>query len=187
VARDYAKGKQRKGQRKRAPRQQGGGLRIFAAGVVTGVFASFILYLAMLPQPADPAGGAAETPQPAAEPPEPKFEFYTMLREQTFEADVEPPEVEPASDLGNPPPPAASREVYLLQAGSFRQREDADRRRAELLLLGLEPSVQEIDGDNGRWHRVYLGPFESRSQMNRARSLTANQDIDTLVLKRNQP
>ena len=71
-----------------------------------------------------------------------------------------------------------------LQAGSFRQREDADRRRAELLLLGLEPRVEESKGDNGRWFRVYLGPFESRSKMSKARSLTAAQNIDTLVLKR---
>ena len=78
----------------------------------------------------------------------------------------------------------ASGEVYLLQAGSFRQLEDADRRRAELLLLGLQPEIEETSGDNGRWFRVYLGPFDSRSTMSRARSLTAGQDIDTLVLKR---
>jgi cell division protein FtsN len=82
---------------------------------------------------------------------------------------------------------AATTEVYLLQAGSFRQQDDADRRRAELLLLGLEPKVEEASGDNGRWFRVYLGPFESRSRMAKARSLTAAQDIDTLVLKRSQP
>ena len=81
----------------------------------------------------------------------------------------------------------ATSEQYLLQAGSFRQREDADRRRAELLLLGLEPQVEEATGDNGRWYRVYLGPYSSRSEMSRARSLTAGQDIDTLLLKRGTP
>jgi cell division protein FtsN len=78
-------------------------------------------------------------------------------------------------------------ELYLLQAGSFKQRDDADRRRAELLLLGLEPKIEETNGDNGRWFRVYVGPFESRSRMARARSLTAAQDIDTLLLIRNKP
>jgi cell division protein FtsN len=73
---------------------------------------------------------------------------------------------------------------YLLQAGSFRQLEDADRRRAELLLLGLEPRIEETSGDNGRWFRVYVGPFESRSKLARARSLAAAQRIDTLLLKR---
>ncbi len=54
-------------------------------------------------------------------------------------------------------------------------------------MLGLEPSVEESNSDNGRWFRVYLGPFNSHSQMTRARSLTAAQDIDTLLLKRSGP
>ena len=78
-------------------------------------------------------------------------------------------------------------ERYLLQAGSFRQRQDADARRAELLLLGLEPRIEEASGDNGRWYRVYLGPYDSKSNMARARSLTAAQGIDTLLLKRTRP
>ena len=81
-------------------------------------------------------------------------------------------------------PVAAGAEVFLLQAGSFRQREDADRRRAELLLLGLEPRVEETTSDNGRWFRVYLGPFNSHAAMSKARGLTAAQDIDTLLLRR---
>ena len=63
----------------------------------------------------------------------------------------------------------------------------ADRRRGELALLGLEATVEPGDGDNGRWYRVYLGPFESRSEMARARSLTAQADMDTLLLKRELP
>jgi len=55
------------------------------------------------------------------------------------------------------------------------------------LLLGLEPSVQESNSDNGRWFRVYLGPYTSRDEVNRARGLTAAQDIDTLLLKRGLP
>ena len=75
-------------------------------------------------------------------------------------------------------------EFFLLQAGSFKQKEDADRRRAQLLLLGLEPTIEETNGDNGRWYRVYLGPFQTKSRMSKARSLTAAQDIDTLMLRR---
>ena len=44
--------------------------------------------------------------------------------------------------------------------------------------------MEEASGDNGRWFRVYLGPFESHSKMARARGLTAQQGIDTLLLKR---
>jgi cell division protein FtsN len=105
-----------------------------------------------------------------------------MLPGQT--ADVE---VEPAPEVAKPRNTNTPSDYYLLQTGSFRQREDADRRRAELLLLGLTPVVEETNGDNGRWYRVYVGPFESHAKMARARSLTANQNIDTLLLKRSKP
>ena len=81
----------------------------------------------------------------------------------------------------------ATRAQYLLQAGSFRQEADADRRRGELALLGLEATVEPSENDSGRWYRVYLGPFDSRSDMARARSLTAQADMDTLLLKRDAP
>ena len=94
--------------------------------------------------------------------------------------------MEPAADISSPPPTAAQAS-FLLQAGSFRQREDAERRRAELLLLGLEPKIKESNRDTGLWHRVYLGPFSSQQDMTKTRSLTAGQGIDTLVLKRGEP
>lgn len=168
---------------KAAPAErQGSAWRAYLAGLMSGVFISFLLYLANMPAGDRPEPG----PEPAAaavvpaEPPKPRFDFYTMLPQQTIDGPVEPADVAE-------PPGGAKPDVYLLQAGSFRQREDADRRRAELLLLGLEPRVEEADSDNGRWYRVYLGPFNSHPDMTRARSLTAGQDIDTLLLKRGAP
>ncbi len=154
--------------------------RWYFAGLTSGIFLSFLLYLGTLPDGAGPEQGAVNG-QAKAEPetpPKPRFDFYTMLPEQEIEVD------EPAQQPSRNATTAEPEAYYLLQAGSFRQREDADRRRAELLLLGLEPSVEEAQGENGRWFRVYLGPFESRSTMSRARSLTAAQNIDTLLLKR---
>ena len=121
---------------------------------------------------AAPPTAASETALPR-----PSFDFYELL-----------PQSEPDLELPgrNAPEPTASagRTQYVLQAGSFRDPADADRRRAELLLLGLEPAVEPTDADNGRWYRVLLGPFDRRSDMARARSLTAQQDIDTLLMRR---
>ena len=195
MTRDFAKGKQggsgkaparkkpaRSGQRRQPQARSGGGWRWYGAGVLTGVFLSFLLYLGTLPGPGGGLAGTgeAETEEPA---PKPRFDFYTLLPEQTIEVELEPGEIQRPRDTAT----TAATEQYLLQAGSFRQREDADRRRAELLLLGLEPRVEEATGDNGRWYRVYLGPYDSRSKMAKARSLTAGQDIDTLLLKRGAP
>jgi hypothetical protein len=197
MAQDFAKrkrvagGKKAPSRRKQPQRRPAGrqplkttdnGWRWYGAGVLTGVFLSFLLYLGSLPSPDGTAQEQAGGPQAAAQPPKPRFDFYTMLPGQT--ADVE---VEPAPEVVKPRSTDAPSDYYLLQTGSFRQREDADRRRAELLLLGLTPMVEETNGDNGRWYRVYVGPFESHSKMARARSLTANQNIDTLLLKRSKP
>lgn len=189
MAKDYAKKRSstprkapaRKQQpAKSAPQQRAGnGIRWYGAGVLTGVFLSFLLYLGTLPPTGGPQQEQATINQSQEETaPKPRFDFYTMLPEQTIGDD------DPPAESAKVRPASKPDEYYLLQAGSFRQREDADRRRAELLLLGLEPRVEESKGDNGRWFRVYLGPFESRSKMSKARSLTAAQNIDTLVLKR---
>jgi cell division septation protein DedD len=185
MARDYAKSG-RGGARKRpqAARRTPAPARSrpwrwYLSGVFSGVFASLLLYLGTLPAGLDPGPAAndAATADPKTAP-KPDFTFYTSLPEQTLAIDVEPAEV------AQPRSTTAPSETYLLQAGSFRQREDADRRRAELLLLGLEPRVEETASDNGRWFRVYLGPFQTHAHMSRARGLTAAQDIDTLLLKR---
>lgn len=109
--------------------------------------------------------------------PKPRFDFYTVLPNQNLDlgAGVEPAELTTAME---------DSARYLLQAGSFRLRKDADRRRGELALLGLEASIEESRSDNGLWFRVYIGPFDSRSAMAQARSITAQQSIDTLLLRR---
>ena len=158
----------------------GGGafLRSYSAGVVSGLFLAFLLYLVTLPPDTPDARPEQPVASRSAPVPAPEYEFYELLPKQEIRVDVDPAEL--------PQPRAAAGEgpQYLLQAGSFRQAEDADRRRAELLLLGLEPRVEETRGETGRWYRVILGPFESRSAMARARSLTAQQDIDTLLMQR---
>ena len=151
----------------------------FAVGLIAGILAS----IAFIP--------ASESPVPATESlpmttsagqvdEGPRFDFYTVLPNQELDLN---PDIEPA-DLQSRSEGDAQ---YLLQVGSFRQQADADRRRGELALLGLEATVEAGDSDSGRWYRVYLGPFESRSDMARARALTAQADMDTLLLKREAP
>ena len=135
----------------------------------------------MPPVDEETAETTEETPVPR-----PRFDFYTMLPEGEGEEPAAPAE-EAAAPSNNTQTPAPPAEYFVLQAGSFRQIEDADRRRAELLMLGLDPTMEPSDSDTGRWYRVYLGPFASRAEANRARSLTAGEDIETLLLKRGNP
>jgi cell division septation protein DedD len=194
MGQDFAKRKQGKSTRKAPARKtqaqrrsgegqsRGKGLRLYVAGVLTGVFLSFIGYLGTLPDPAVSATETGTPEQPEVVIQRPRFDFYTNLTQESI--DEVQDQVEPAADVRKPPTATELPEPYLLQAGSFRQPDDAERRRAQLLLLGLEPVIEEISSSNGIWFRVYLGPFESRELMVRARGLTTNQNIETLLLKR---
>lgn len=197
MAQDYAKRKKAQGKRKAgtgksAARRnttdsppRGRGLRLYLGGVLTGVFISFIAWLTTLPDPDAPREEDKGTEQAAVEAPKPRWDFYELLPEQTIEVEVEEV-LEPAADVSKPIE-AGSPEKYILQAGSFRQEEDAKRRRAQLILLGLGPSIREAEDERGRLFRVYLGPFDSLDSVSRARGLTAGEGIETLVLKRGEP
>ena len=91
-----------------------------------------------------------------------------------------------------PPPEDDSKrfqsgERYILQAGSFRNNEDADRRRAQILLLGLDAKVELVEANGDRWHRVYVGPFLTHNTLSSARSKLINESIDTLVIRQKTP
>lgn len=170
-------------------RGKGKGVQIYLSGVLTGGFLSLLLYLGTLQPPAEPGQEPTSAPAPEAIPeaPKPQFQFYHMLQEQSMADAVVTEPVEPAADLPKPPATNAAQQPYFLQAGSFRQLEDADRRRAELVLLGLNPKIEESTGDNGRWYRVSLGPFSSHESTAQARSLLAKQNIESVLLRRSGP
>lgn len=54
---------------------------------------------------------------------------------------------------------------YLLQAASFRDRDEANAMRARLLLEGLNASINEAPQASGDWHRVMVGPFASEREL----------------------
>ena len=168
-------------------RSQHGGLSLkwILSLAAVGGFIGFIVYLNSLPtspgsqqQPVTekPAQKPAKTPPEAAkEEDKPGFRFYEMLPE----SEVVPPKVEEYT-----PGPTQTDFNYLLQSGSFRSKEDAERQRAQIAFQGLRASTQRIDLDNGSvWYRVNVGPFTSRSQMNSAIDKLVSLNIQPLVRK----
>ena len=152
-----------------------------------------------------PAEAVEEAPQAQALPPKPRFDFYTLLPEMEVVVPDEevaapplaPPVKQPAA-ASKPAPqqpeaatPAATAtakatpaETYLLQVGSFRNGEQAERFRAELALLGLQTSIQKVTIDNkDTYHRVRVGPFRDTGSLNKARSRLSKQGIESSVIK----
>jgi len=151
----------------------------------------------------------AETPQTPPPPPKPRFDFYTLLPEMEVivpDEEVAPPPappvhqpaaaskpaeqhapVKPAATPAATPAPAKAATpagTYLLQVGSFRNGEQAERLKAELALLGLETSIQKVTIDNkDTYHRVRVGPFRDTGSLNNARSKLSRQGIDSRVIK----
>jgi cell division protein FtsN len=183
VTQDFASNKRSPGKKaapQRSRKQQSSApWAWFFTGLLCGIFLSALVWLAA--QQPDVIALAQNTASATTddESTGPRFDFYTLLPEQRVDVEVDAEAIAKARSRPN--------EQFLLQAGSFKQADDADRRRAELILLGLEAHVEETSGDNGRWYRVYIGPFASRSRLARARSLTAQQGIDTLLLRRPAP
>ena len=73
--------------------------------------------------------------------------------------------------------------LYVLQAGSFSRYEDADRRRAELALQGIESSIQRVTIDDRTYHRVRIGPIDDLDQLNMLRSRLRAARIDALRIR----
>ncbi|WP_328184515.1 SPOR domain-containing protein [Marinobacter sp. OP 3.4] len=169
--------------------KQSGGLSVrwILSLAAVGGFIGFIFYLNTLePDGSAPTGG--DPPPPASQPAEPapetsndtareqpKFKFYDMLPE----SEVVPPNVDEYT-----PSPDTQDFRYLVQAGSFRSSEDAERQRAQIAFQGLRAKVSQIDIEEGNtWYRVNVGPFDSRSQMNSAVDKLVAISIQPLVRK----
>lgn len=114
-----------------------------------------------------------------ADPKELKFDFYTLLKETEIL-------VPDGQDSGNTAEPEQNA-IYVLQAGSFKNARDAENLKVELLLMNLSAERESVKSKNGDiWHRVLVGPFTDTSKMASARAKLAENNIDSLKLKRKQ-
>ena len=124
--------------------------------------------------------GEAEVVEPvAAEPAKKRFDFYDML--PAFEMIIT--DDEPDVDIDVEPQAIDEPGIYLLQAGSFSTHNDADRRRAELALHGIESRVQRARVNNRDYYRVYVGPIDDLDELNVTRSRLRAAKIDVMRIR----
>lgn len=116
---------------------------------------------------------------------EPRFAFYEML--PNYEVVIPEEEYENGGRDGataKTSPKVRQPGRYRIQAGSFSEYADADRRKAELALLGLESEIQSVKLDDGRTvYRVRSAPVEELERLNEALKRLRENDIDTLVMR----
>lgn len=164
----------------------------FAAGLAVGLAVALLVHLhhSRTAPPAEPV--ATRSAQPASqqaegpvEPPveeESDFDFYTMLPGLEVVVPEEPVR-SGAVDRPVSAAPALAPGRYWIQAGSFRRFADADRRKAELALLGLTSSIQAVSIEGQTWHRVRIGPLPDAGQAEATRRQLADAGIGALAVR----
>lgn len=182
MARDY---KRRSRKKAAAP-----GPAWFAAGLAAGLAVALVVQLHHARRAPDAEPVATRT-QPASqqvegpvEPPaeeESGFDFYTMLPGLEVVVPEEPARTRP--DDRSAPAPELAPGRYWIQAGSFRRFADADRRKAELALLGLTSSIQAVSIEGQTWHRVRIGPLPDAGQAEATRRQLADAGIGALAVR----
>lgn len=128
----------------------------------------------------------------------PRFEFYELLSEmEVVVPDDSEPEVSPIPQGEDTPMPTPEAETpaepapepdadaqYMVQAGSFRSHEDADRLKARLALMGVQADIHSVEVNGGEtWHRVRIGPFADRGRVEAIRGRLEEENVDSILLR----
>lgn len=165
-------------------------------GLAIGLSVAFAIYmkdrepvLAVRPAAQQPASMSATMEQavevvvaePSAEEgaTDRRFDFYDML--PNFEVIIPEHEADVKADADTSE--VLQPGVYVLQAGSFAEYVDADRRRAQIALQGIESRIQRVMIDDKTYHRVRIGPLDDLDELNDLRNRLRQADIDVLRIR----
>lgn len=161
---------------------------IFVGAILmVGGYVGLLRYQALQP-PTQEASAGPLTPEelPAFE-----FDFYRELATADVPVSVPvetPPGAagEPAATVAANAAPSAAAEPtpvnYLLQAGSFQDRQEADERRAKITLLNMSAEIVPGVVAGRTWYRVQVGPFAGRNPAEEARKELSANNIDSIPL-----
>jgi cell division protein FtsN len=178
------------------------------SGLAIGLFVAFLIYLDKQPatdvsfgtavkhelekikhKQAEPdtAKPAGKTETQKQESREPKFKFYTILPELEVlipEEEIRPPEND--NDKTPKTVKTGKGKQFILQAGSFRNRQDAERLKASIALLGMQASIKQVSIDGVNWHRVRVGPVSNSSDLYHNLNLLHKNDINAIAMELKQ-
>lgn len=111
------------------------------------------------------------------EPAKPEYDFYNLLPESSITTS-------PVDAYKPDPSKPKVQYDFMLQTGSFRRPEDAERQKAMIGFQGLRADIRKVTSKEGSvWYRVEVGPYTSRSKMNSAIDKLVAVNIQPLVKK----
>lgn len=152
-----------------------------AVGALIAVFAAFLSLLRDSDISSTQSVGKSPPSKTGKKPNQrkkPEFQFYTILEQEQEIPDYEIKILKREEKLGR-----AKQGRYVLQAGSFQNYKEADRRKAQLALLGVEARIEKTKIGDRVWNRVKVGPLTDMVSVDNIRSRLRNNSIDVVVLK----
>ncbi|WP_202745396.1 SPOR domain-containing protein [Acinetobacter pittii] len=122
------------------------------------------------------------TPIPEQAIPESKNQGTAMIVEApstTQPAASESVGIDPNQSATTPQQP-----TYILQVRSYNDPDQADARRAEIILNGLSADVVKSTENGQTWYRVISGPYDTQDAALAAQQTLQHSGIDSIVIKR---
>ncbi|UFN53410.1 SPOR domain-containing protein [Acinetobacter pittii] len=122
------------------------------------------------------------TPIPEKAIPESKNQGTAMIVEApstTQPAASESVGIDPNQSATTPQQP-----TYILQVRSYNDPDQADARRAEIILNGLSADVVKSTENGQTWYRVISGPYDTQDAALAAQQTLQHSGIDSIVIKR---
>lgn len=114
-----------------------------------------------------------------------RFAFYEML--PNYEIVIQYEGEQPKTDkptAAQTPKQVEEPGQYIVQAGSFKTYEDADKRKAKMALLGVESEIEKVTIDNATtWYRVRVGPEKNLDKVNGILRTLRDNGIESLLMR----
>ncbi len=155
-----------------------------------------------MPNPAAEAPKTQSDEPVAQEPiekPKPKYDFYTLLPEKEVvipdaelqaqaeaEARKNAAPVNPATpDLvtATEEPAKVVESRFLIQAGAFKNQEEAENLKATIALTGEVARIESAEINGTTVYRVRLGPYNTASSLSAAKQALSSHGIEGQAIK----
>lgn len=161
-------------------------------GLSIGLFAAAWVWIDRPAKPSPLVASAAPEAKPTPQaqkaiplpPKQPsKYAFYEML--PSYEVVIPREDAAASAKSGKPATPdIAAPGQYLIQVGAYKTRDEADRSRANLALLGVESKIEQITIDQSEtWFRVRIGPQPSLAKAQETLQLLDENGIKGMLVK----
>jgi cell division protein FtsN len=186
MPKDYAKMSRTRSSRSSSRRKnQSSGLWIVAV-LLTGLFVAGLFYLKQQNDHSPKTEVTVATKEPAklsskAATQTTHFDFYTILPKSQTAAPQTMVNRATSTTISNKSNASATKLIYILQLGEFKEYSAADELKAEIVLQGYEVNITPNKKNALTLYRVWLGPYQTREQAQQQQKNLLSNQIKSVV------